>query len=117
MARVRKYSTALETARIRLAALKSIIPAPNLGSYLTIPDYEGNIVSVEDKLARYNQTLVALDEMLSEFADEERALKDLNARYLSAFEAKYGPDSSEYEMAGGTRKSERRRPTRRAAAR
>jgi hypothetical protein len=31
------------------------------------------------------------------------------ARMLSAVEAQYGSDSSEYEQAGGTRQSERRR--------
>ena len=30
---------------------------------------------------------------------------------LSAVQAQYGADSSEYEQAGGTRQSERRRPT------
>ena len=68
MARLKKSSAVvLETARTRLRALRAINPAPNFGSYLTIADYESKIVSVEDKLARYNQTLAALDEMLEQF--------------------------------------------------
>ena len=43
---------------------------------------------------------------------EESELNDWNRRVLSAVEAQYGPDSSEYEMVGGTRKSERKKGTR-----
>ena len=42
---------------------------------------------------------------------EESELNDWNRRVLSAVEAQFGPDSSEYEMVGGTRKSERKKPT------
>ena len=35
----------------------------------------------------------------------------MNKRVLSAVEAHFGPDSSEYEAVGGTRLSERKRPT------
>jgi hypothetical protein len=44
----------------------------------------------------------------------EDALRDKNKRVLSAVEAMYGPDSSQYEQAGGTRQSERKRPARKA---
>jgi hypothetical protein len=43
---------------------------------------------------------------------KEAELQDWNRRILSAVEAQFGPDSSEYEMVGGTRKSERKKPTR-----
>jgi hypothetical protein len=52
--------------------------------------------------------------MLNDLESAESDLNEFNRRYLSATEAHYGPDSSEYEMAGGTRKSERKRPTRKA---
>jgi len=42
-------------------------------------------------------------------------LRDLNRRILSAVEAQYGPDSSEYEQVGGTRQSERKQSTRKPA--
>ena len=42
---------------------------------------------------------------------EESELNDWNRRVLSAVEAQFGPDSSEYEMVGGTRKSERKKPS------
>ena len=46
---------------------------------------------------------------------QEKALRDLNERCLSGVAAKYRKDSSEYEKAGGMRKSERKRPVRKAA--
>ena len=39
-------------------------------------------------------------------------LTALTTRALSGIRGFFGPDSDEYEQAGGTRKSERRKPTR-----
>src|SRR5438552_33702 len=112
MARLKKSSAVLETARQRLAGLKSIKTPPDFGPNLTIPGYEAKSNSVAARLEAYNQALAMLDQLLNEFQAEEAELNDLNRRYLSAAEAIFGPDSSEYEMLGGTRKSERKRPTR-----
>ena len=46
-------------------------------------------------------------------ATPQRDIRALSERMLIAVAAKYGKDSYEYEMAGGIRKSERKRPTRR----
>ncbi len=43
-------------------------------------------------------------------------MSDTSERMLAGVAAKYGRDSTEYEMAGGTKKSERRRPGAKAAA-
>ena len=48
---------------------------------------------------------------------EESELNDWNRRVLSAVEAQFGPDSSEYEMVGGTRKSERKKPSKKGPVR
>ncbi len=112
MSRLKKSSAVLETARKRLAGVKSITPAPDFGPQLTVPGYEGKIASVGGQLDAYNGALAALDEMLNNFEKEEAELNELNRRYLSATEAHYGPDSSEYEMVGGTRASERKKPKR-----
>lgn len=112
MSRLRKSSNVLEAARQRLAGLKSFTPAPNFGPSLTVPGYEAKITSVGAKLDGYNQTLSQLDQLLNEFQAEEAELNDMNRRFLSATEATYGPDSSEYEMVGGTRTSERKKPKR-----
>ncbi|MDX6527961.1 MAG: hypothetical protein QOH41_251 [Blastocatellia bacterium] len=116
MARLKKTSNVLETALQRLAAMKSFKTAPNFGPNLTVPDYEAKSKSVSDKLEAYNRSLDVSDQLQNEFQAEEAELNDLNRRILSAGEANYGPDSSEYELLGGTRKSERKRPTRKGGA-
>ena len=116
MARLKKTSAVLETARKRLAGLKSIKTPPDFGPNLTVPGYEAKEKSVSAKLDAYNQSLATSDQLQNEFLAEEAELNDLNRRFLSAGEAHYGPDSSEYEMLGGTRKSERKRPTRKGGA-
>ncbi|HEY6231981.1 MAG TPA: hypothetical protein VIW64_12025 [Pyrinomonadaceae bacterium] len=109
MARTKRTSSILETARQRLAGLKSIIPAPDFGAALTLAGYESDITSFGDKLDSYNERLSALDSLQNEVDTAELALREKNTRLLSAAEAHYGPDSSEYEQAGGTRRSERKR--------
>ena len=111
MARARRSSAVLDTARQRLAGLKAITPAPNLGSALTLTAYEQEVTTFSASLENYNQQLAALDELQNSLESAEDSLKDKNKRILSAVQAQYGADSSEYEQAGGTRQSERRRPT------
>lgn len=112
MARLRRTSQVLESARQRLAGLKSINPAPNFGTALTVTAYETTINGFAGKLESYNQQVAALDDLQNGLQTDETTLRDMNKRMLSAVEAHYGPDSSEYEAAGGTRASERKRPTR-----
>ncbi|HEX8650272.1 MAG TPA: hypothetical protein VF708_05495 [Pyrinomonadaceae bacterium] len=111
MARQKKGSTVLETARRRLSGLKSITPAPDFGANLKLTDYEQDIDDFSASLDNYNEKLAALDQFQNELIEQEKRLNDKNKRMLSAAEAQYGPDSSEYEQAGGTRQSERKRPT------
>ena len=116
MARLKKTSAVLNTARERLSGLKSIKPEADLGPQLSIPIYEGKINAFAGKLDTYNQALAALDDLLNDLESAETELNEWNRRYLSATEAHYGPDSSEYEMVGGTRKSERKRPKRKGGS-
>jgi hypothetical protein len=112
MARLRRTSPALETFQHRLAGLKSINPAPDFGSSLTMAAYEAKGVGFRTRLNGYNQKIAELDDEQNGVDSDEDELQDFNRRMLSAVEGQYGPDSSEYEAVGGTRKSERKRPTR-----
>lgn len=56
MARLKKSSAVLETARKRLAGLKSFKNPPDFGPNLTIPGYEAKATSVSAKLDAYNQS-------------------------------------------------------------
>ncbi|HKQ51690.1 MAG TPA: hypothetical protein VJT74_04930 [Pyrinomonadaceae bacterium] len=109
MARAKRKSTALDAARQRLSGLKSITPPPNFGASLQVADYEQGINDLSAKIDRYNGMLASLDSLQNEIEADERDLRTLSGRLLSAAEAQYGPDSSEYEQLGGTRISERKR--------
>jgi hypothetical protein len=113
MARIKRGSAVLETARLRLSGLKSINPKPNFGPALDIDQYEQEIEAHSAKLDAYNDTLSLLDRLQNELEEQEAALNDKNKRMLAATGAVYGPDSNEYEAVGGTRASDRKRPARR----
>jgi hypothetical protein len=116
MARARRTSSILETAQQRLNGLNSITPAPNLGANLTPASFATAVTAFSTRLNSYNEHVAALDDEQNQLQVAEKELRDLNRRILSAVEAQFGPDSSEYEQVGGTRTSERRRTVRRPTA-
>ena len=110
MARTRRGSAVLEAARLRLSGLKSITPKPDFGPALNIDEYEQDINDLGTSLDHYNETLSLLDHLQNELDGKEKKVKDKNRRMLSATGAQYGPNSSQYEQAGGTRTDDRKRP-------
>jgi len=112
MARLKRSSTVLETARQRLSGLKTITPKPDFGPTLDLDQYELEIDAHSANLDRYNDTLTLLDRLSNDLEAGEAQLRDKNKRMLAAAGALYGPDSNEYETAGGTRASERKPNTR-----
>lgn len=72
-------------------------------------DFEKDITDPEALLARYNQMSSEIDQLLNEIEAGEARAADKSRRILAATEAPYGADSSEYEMVGGTRTSERKK--------
>jgi hypothetical protein len=111
MARLKRSSTVLETARQRLAGLKSITPLPNFGPALDLDQYEQEITAHAASLDKYNDTLSLLDRLQNDLEASEAQLHDKNKRMLSATRAHYGDNSNEYETVGGTRASDRKRTT------
>ena len=63
MARARRGSSVLDVARQRLAGLKAITPAPDLGPALTLTGYEQELTAFSTSLDNYNEKLAALDEL------------------------------------------------------
>ena len=115
MARLKRTSNILDTAKKRLSGLKGITPKANLGPNLTDTIYQAKVDAVSALLDAYNQKIAELDQMQNDLQAAEAELNELNRRILSAGEAQYGPDSNEYEMLGGTRKSERKKPTKKGS--
>ena len=116
MGRQKRSSAALEQAERRSAAMRSIDENLDLGNGLKLADYDQLIQTVRGDIATYNELLSDSDRAGSAVKDGEKLLRDLSERMLIAVAAKYGKNSYEYEMAGGTRKSERKKPSRAVAA-
>lgn len=118
MARRKKNSLVIAAAQKRAAALQSIDPALDLGGGLTLAAYQQAIQTAQQTLDNYNALLSQVDEALNTFQRVERELANWSERMLAGVAARFGRDSSEYEKAGGKRKSEiKRRPrTKKTAA-
>ena len=112
MARTKKTSKVIESARTRQAGTKSIDVDFDFGNGITSAAFASKIDATEESLETYNTTLSQVDEQKDIFEMNEKDLKDFHERVLLAVAAKYGKNSIEYEKAGGTRKSERRKPVR-----
>jgi Cys-tRNA synthase (O-phospho-L-seryl-tRNA:Cys-tRNA synthase) len=114
MSRKKKYaSTILEKAQTRLAALKSIESTLDLGNGLTIKAYSQLIDDTRQKLETYNTALSVVDQSYTAMSDAEKVIAEWTERMLIAVAYHYGKNSEEYQMAGGTRRSDRKRPKRR----
>ena len=55
-----------------------------------------------------------LTALINERESQANAVRELIVRARSGFKSVYGTDSTQYEQAGGTRKSDRKRPVRKA---
>ena len=106
MARQKRTSPALDKAQKRATALGSIDRALDLGNGLTLPVYNTEITKLATKLDAYNKWLSQGDKLLNDIKADEKGLNTLSGRMLGGVKVKYGPDSNEYEQAGGVRESE-----------
>jgi hypothetical protein len=108
MGRARRVSPVLDKAQVRLASIKNIDAALDLGNGLTFAAFNASVTSLQTSLAEYNQALAAVDEKLNAVVAAEKLSSDLSERMLAGIAARFGKDSSQYEQAGGIRKSERK---------
>ena len=67
------------------------------------------IEDVREKLAAYSMALSMVDKTQNGLNEAERSLNDFSEHMLLSVASEYGKSSDEYEMAGGTRKTSRRR--------
>jgi uncharacterized protein YukE len=109
MARKKKSSSHYDSAVVRAAALRSIDPALDLGNGMTVAEYLERIVKLRNALDGYNTLLSQVDEKLNQVNALEKEVMDWSERMLAGVAARFGKNSDEYEMAGGRKKSERRR--------
>lgn len=116
MSRKKRISRILEKAEVRSAGLKSINLRLDLGNGLTVTNYLERIDTLRNQLNDYNAALANIDKSQNDLIDLEKMVNDLTERMLLGVATHYGKNSNEYEMAGGIRKSDRKRPVRAKAA-
>ena len=109
MARSKRTSAISEAARLRLAGLQSIDPLLDLGGGLTVVSFKADIDDVDADMNTYNTMLSDVDQFQNRLNTKEDKLNDKSTRLLAAVGAHFGKDSDEYEKAGGTRTSERKK--------
>ncbi|MEH2084453.1 MAG: hypothetical protein V7K89_32140 [Nostoc sp.] len=112
MARPKRNSRTLGKAEVRLASIKSINPTLDVGESLTVKDYTEKIENLRQSLEAYNTTLSTIDVLLTQIVENEQDLADYSEKILRGIAYKYGNNSHEYQMAGGIRKSDRKRTVR-----
>ena len=81
----------------------------DFGESLSVPNYALQIQALETNIHSYNTLLSQVDESLNKILIGEKQLKDISERMLAGVAVKYGKNSDKYEMAGGTKKSERKK--------
>jgi hypothetical protein len=116
MVRQRRGSQVLEDAQQRMIDLKTIGSNLEFNSKLTLINFDAEIEQFRHELEAYNGLLAQLDVARTELLEREKNLKNMTTDMLTGVASQFGKDSSEYQMAGGTRRSERKRPVRKSKA-
>lgn len=111
MARREKGSAAFDKLDQRLSGLKAIDENLDLGGGISVSEVTTKLSSYDKELEEYNIMLKNLDVKLHKINDLEDEANSLSEKILIAVASKFGKDSDEYAMAGGTRKSDIKRKT------
>ena len=113
MSRLRKsIPKEVQTAQQRVNGMVSVDERLDLGSGVSVETLTASVTAVTDAISEYNTMLAQVDEKSNEIDAMVKRMNDLATRALKGAEFKFGGDSNEFEMIGGTRKSDRKRPTR-----
>ena len=112
--RKKTISKKLQLAQKRLDGMKSIDPTLDLGNGVSVTAFEASMKTSTDGIGEYNTMLSQIDQKGNDVDSSIKATCDLGGRALKGVEFKYGKDSNEYEMMGGTRTSERKKPSKKA---
>jgi hypothetical protein len=106
-------TTVIGETRDLLEVLSSLTKLPQELRGKTLASLLARYTATADELTRVEK---AHAEALASRDDIATEIHDLSVRIRAAVKGIYGFDSHEYERVGGTRKSDRKRPTRKAPA-
>ncbi|MBN4001154.1 hypothetical protein [Nostoc sp. LPT] len=112
MSRKKRTSRVLEKAELKSAGLKAIDSNMNFGDDCDLQNLNQAIEQLRTMLDAYNTALTVIDSSKTKIDAMEKTLSNLTDKMVRGVAFKYGRDSSEYEMAGGVRDSERIRKSR-----
>jgi len=112
MSRLKKASKVLTKGRQKISGLEAIAPNLDLGNGLTLASYDKLITEAEKLLSVYNESLAETDGIGAKFILKENEVRTMSVRMLKAVLAKFGPDSVEYEQAGGVPTHKKKHPKR-----
>ena len=107
MPRLQRTSRILDKGQLRIFKLRAVDSKMDFGSDRNLATLSQQIEQLQTKLNDYNTTIAKLDATKLEIDAMERRMGDLLDQLMNGVSAQYGNDSREYEMAGGTRKSDR----------
>ncbi|MEO8209117.1 MAG: hypothetical protein ABI840_01040 [bacterium] len=114
--RKRNPSTIFNKSKVRFSGVQQIDSDKgtviNYGStenLLTKQEYDSQINLVESKNTAYNRALETADRIHVDLKDAEKKLSGYYTQILASAKGKYGIDSTEYMMLGGTRVSDRKK--------
>lgn len=112
MSRKKRTSAMLKKAEIRAAGLQAVDANLSFDETRNLQNLNQMIEQLRDRLTEYNAALAIIDSSKTEIGMLEKNLGDLVDQMLVGVAFRYGKNSSEYERAGGVRKSERIRRSR-----
>lgn len=107
MSRQKLTYRVLEKAELRAAGLAAIDPKMDFGDTRNLQNMLQIIEQYRSKITTYNTALTVIDSSKTEMELLSKILGDLSEKMLIGVSFRYGKDSSEYEMAGAVRKSDR----------
>lgn len=106
MARQKKTAHIAEKTEHRLAGLKAIDPNLDLGEGCNVVVIQNTIDQLRDRVNTYNDALAMIDSTQIDIQNLEKQLTQLSRKALLGVAFKYGRDSDQYRLAGGTPTSE-----------
>lgn len=86
-------------------------PSFSLGN-LTLAQFQAMLTGLRNSHGKAEDLHMQVTAAINDTNSQAIEVSDVVTRARSGFRAMYGPDSTQYEQAGGTRRSDRKRPTR-----
>jgi len=110
MTQRKRNSMSLTKAERRIEGMETINPKLDFNNGFSIATYNTKVIELREKLAAYNQAQTIVDKTHNALIEAERELNTYSEQMLLNVASSYGKNSDEYEMAGGTRRSDRKKP-------